>query len=213
MSTCDANWDVDLICQHLKQSSAKVGSTGQWYKLMDPGGTLDDRSYVFDMLTNDPAHTDPNDVSQSMIPWNQLNKGIVKVFKSEYACGSVVKLAFTKYMGWKGEPRRRSMKHPRWDGLKWIKNSLAAGIPVRAYLQTRHHYVGIVGYSERLVMKTPLRFLIMDPWPGGADTGSTKFKYAGKDTMFLGEASVEDGKIVYDATKHEVTAVEGFHPF
>src|SRR5215203_93348 len=97
MSTCDANWDVDLICQHLKQSSAKIGPTGQWYKLMDPGGTLDDRSYVFDMLTNDPAHTDPNDVSQSMIPWNQLNAGIVKVFKSEYACGSVVKLAFTKY--------------------------------------------------------------------------------------------------------------------
>lgn len=212
MSSCDSNWDVDLICKYFKDSTGKVVQQGSWYKQMDPGGTLDDRKFVFDLLKQ-PTHSNPSLSvrGQSMIPWNQLNDGIVKAFNTHLACGSVVKITFSKYMGWKGEPRSRSLKHPKWDGISWIKKSLTAGVPVRAFLKTKHHYVGIVGFSERTFRVPSLKLLVMDPWPGGAETGATTLKYAGHDTLFLGEAFVYGDLIFYDS--HKVTAVEGFHPF
>lgn len=216
MSVCDASWDADLICKYFKDSSDKGKKTGGWYRFMDPNGTLDDRAHVFNMLLNEPDHTNPPDVEQSMIPWNQLNAGMVKAFNSRFACGSVVKVAFTKYMGWSGKPIPvRKWNTRGWDGIAWLKKSLTAGYPARAYLQTRHHYVGIVGYRVRgLAMFSSVNeFLIMDPWPGGADTGSTTIKYAGKDTAFLGIAIERNGKIFYDANEHEVTSVESFYPF
>ena len=216
MSTCDASWDADLICKYLKDSRDKGKKTGGWYRFMDPNGTLDDRAHVFDMLLNDPANTNPSDVGQSMIPWNQLNDGMVKAFNSRLACGSVVKITFTKYMGWSGKPiPNRKWNTRGWDGISWLKKSLAAGYPARAYLQTRHHYVGIVGYRVRGVamFSSVNEFLIMDPWPGGADSGQNTIKYAGKETAFLGVAVERNGKIYYDKNDHEVTSVESFYPF
>ena len=216
MSACDANWDVDLICKYFKESSDKVGKTGSWYNHMDPGGALNDRKHVFDLLLNHRSDTNPSgdpELGQSMIPWNQLNTGIVKAFKTHLACGSVVKLTFSKYMGWniKAEPPSRRLDHPRWDGIKWLKASLTAGKPVRVYLKSKNHYVGFVGFSERFVRIPPLKFLVLDPWPGGAETGGATIKYAGKDTKFLGEAWADGNSIVYDS--HQITAVQGFHPF
>jgi hypothetical protein len=175
------------------------------------------------MLLNDAGQTNPADNdkrAESMIPWNQNNDGIVKSFKSNLACGSVVKIAFIKYMGWPGfvkgkqhEPPRRSMAHKNWNGLKYIIKSLDAGKPVRVFLKAKNHHVGIVGYRPlpMAVADTQYEFLVMDPWAGGARTGTETIKYAGKDTKFLGIGKQDGNKIVYDG--YDVTDVDGWHPF
>jgi hypothetical protein len=222
MSSCDSTWEVDLICEYLHNTSDPGRSTGQWFKEMDPAGTLNDRKHVYDMLTGDPSHSNPGvgNLRTSMIPWNQRNAGIIKAFKTELACGSVVKLTFRKYMGWGGsEPPRRSVGHRKWNAVLWIVNSLRAGRPVRAYLRKKDHYVGIVGFKGASVHREApqgdayknYEFLIIDPWAGGAATGATTITYSGAMTKFLGIARQVGWKIMYDG--YEITDVEGYHPF
>ncbi|MEP6848862.1 MAG: hypothetical protein ABI999_08385 [Acidobacteriota bacterium] len=50
-------------------------------------------------------------------------------------------------------------------------------------------------------------FLVIDPWAGGASTGSTTILYAGIQTKFLGIAAQVGLKIVYDSI--EIYSVEG----
>ena len=91
MATRDGTWEVDLIWKYFQETGAAGSPTDDWYKKMDPAGSLDDRKHVYDLLVNEPAHTNPSgaDFSTSMIPWNQLNDGIIKTFNTRLACGSV----------------------------------------------------------------------------------------------------------------------------
>jgi len=218
----DPNWEVDLIWKYLGDTSTPGRKTGDWFSFMDPGGTLDDRKAVYDKLTSSAADTDPDmtQLRSAMIPWNQRHDGIIKAFKSELACGSVVKLSFMKYMGWSaGEPKSRALDYKGWNGVLWIVKSLRAGQAVRCYLRSKDHYVGIVGCRGKKMhpeaddsdaAKT-WEFLVMDPWAGGATTGSTTIQYAGVQTKFLGVAAQIGKKIVYDSI--EVYSVEGPFPW
>ncbi|MGH8587877.1 MAG: hypothetical protein ACREXX_00645 [Gammaproteobacteria bacterium] len=222
MPTRDENWEVDLLWQHLHETGSPGRPTEGWYKEMDPTGTLDDPRHVYEMLVGEPSHTNP-DLAQlpaSMIPWNQRNAGIIKVFKTELACGSVVKLTFRKYMGWgRNEPNSRSVNYRGWNAVNWIVQSLRAGKPVRAYLKAKNHYIGIVGFQGRSVHPEAPKtdafmrfdFLCIDPWAGGAATGTTTIVYAGATTKFLGIARQDGTKLMYDG--YEITDVEGSFPF
>lgn len=222
MATRDGTWEVDLIWKYFQETSTFGSPTEDWYKKMDSAGSLDNRKHVYDLLVSDPAHTNPSvaQLPTSMIPWNQLNAGIVEVFHSEYACGSVVKLAFRKYMGWgRGEPPQRSVGHRGWHAVSWLVKSLKAGMPARVYLKQKDHYVGLVGFRGKSVHREAppgdaykqYEFLCIDPWPGGAATGATTILYAGAHTKFLGVARQVGTKIMYDG--FEITALEGYHPF
>jgi len=212
MAHRDGSWEVDLVWQYLHETATPGRPTDGWYKKMDPAGLLDDRRHVYDMLVGDPSHTNPSvdQLRASMVPWNQRNAGIIKAFKSELACGSVVKLTFRKYMGWGGaEPPQRSVSYRGWNGVNWIVKSLRAGKPVRAYLKKKNHYVGIVGFRSGAFMR--YEFLCIDPWAGGAATGTTTIVYAGATTKFLGIARHDGTKLMYDG--YEITDVEGYYPF
>ncbi|MEP6850059.1 MAG: hypothetical protein ABI999_14465 [Acidobacteriota bacterium] len=222
MSSRDASWEVDLIWKYLSETSTPGVKTGDWFSSMDPGGTLNDRHTVYDMLTSSAADTNP-DMTQlraAMIPWNQRHAGIIKAFKSELACGSVVKLSFMKYMGWgSGEQKSRSLDFKGWNGVLWVVKSLRAGQPVRCYLKAKNHYVGIVGCRGKKMhpdaddsdAAKEWEFLVMDPWAGGASTGSTTISYAGIQTKFLGIAKQVGLKIVYDSI--DIYSVEGPFPW
>ena len=210
----ERKWDVDLLWQYFHESTQPTKTTGTWYDIMDPDGALDDRRHVYDMLLGDRSHTDPTlaEVRTSMIPWNQRNSGIMKKFKSEKACGGLVKLTFWKYMGWGAKSphynRSTTPSGTRSIGLR----CLTAKNPVRAHLPAIHHYIGIVGYRS----KAPkFEFLSIDPWPGHADTGRATFEYVAPDgrtvkSKFLGIAYQIDEKLTYDG--HAITHVGSYYP-
>lgn len=224
MARPDDDWDVDLIEKYLVSTSGPAIKTGEWYKFMDPTGKLNDRRYVYDMLTGKSSTSDTcptlSNRDASMIPWNQNNKGILKAFgKRKLPCGSMVKLAFCKYMGWRypTEPTNRSTSFPKWNAILWIVKSLRAGKPVRAKIDALHHYVGIVGFRDYLKFAIPradetatFEFLCIDPWAGGARTGEVKIKYA-KETKFLGIAHQIGTNLKYDGAW--ITEVGGFFAF
>jgi len=214
MAPRDGTWEVDLIWKYFEDTGTAVSSTESWYKKMDPAGSLDDRKHVYKLLLDEPAHTNPSgaDLPTSMIPWNQQNDGIIKTFDTNLACGSLVKLTFRKYMGWgRGEPLQRSVSQRGWDAVAWLIKSLKANMPVRAHLMAKNHYVGIVGFRRLQAAGVLHEFLVIDPWAGGAKTGSTTISYAGSTTAFLGIARQAGTKIMYDG--YEITALEGYYPF
>jgi len=225
MARPDNDWDVDLIKKYLLNTSGPGIKTGEWYKHMDPNGKLNNRHYVYDMLTGktSTSNTSPNgsNIGVSMIPWNQRNEGILKAFRgiTRLPCGSMVKLTFAKYMGWPfpKEPSNRSTSFPKWNAILWIVKSLRAGKPVRAKIHALHHYVGIVGFRDSIKFALPrpdetatFDFLCIDPWAGGARTGSVTIKYA-KETAFLGIAHQVGTRLKYDGAW--ITEVGGFFPF
>lgn len=214
MATRDGTWEVDLIWKYFQETGAAGSPTDDWYKKMDPAGSLDDRKHVYDLLVTEPAHTNPSgaELPTSMIPWNQLNDGIIKTFHTRLACGSVVKITFRKYMGWgRGHLPLRSVSQRGWHAVDWLVKSLKAGMPARAHLKAKNHYVGIVGFRRIPAAGVLHEFLVIDPWAGGARTGATTILYAGGTTAFLGVARQAGSKIMYDG--YEVTSLEGHHPF
>src|SRR6185369_12181754 len=105
-----------------------------------------------------------------------------------------------KYMGWSaGEPKSRTLDYKGWNGVLWIVKSLRAGQAVRCYLRSKDHYVGIVGCRGKKMhpeaddsdaAKT-WEFLVMDPWAGGATTGSTTIQYAGNHLCSFARKQLE----------------------
>lgn len=215
----DANWPIDLVWKYLHEASEPGARTGSWFKKMDPGGLLNDRHGVYEMLVDQPAHTNPSteeEVAKSMIPWNQNNKGLLEAFDNKWACGSVVKLSFLKYMGWGNKDyKSKEVGSKGFDAAQWIAEGLWKGMAVRAHLGRKHHYVGIVGYRTTSYSNAKKRFeyefLVMDPWAGGAATGGNTIVYAGATTAFLGIMKEAGDQLPYDT--FEATAVAGPHPF
>jgi hypothetical protein len=226
MENSDGSWDVDLVRKYLFQTSSPGVKTGEWFKYMDPKGTLDNRKYVYEMLVGKTPESDTNPPDQealrkSMIPWNQQHDGMIKAFGNNKACGSVVKLTFQKYMGWPAgtnNPRTRSIPYGSWNPVLWTVKSIRSGQPVRASLRSMHHYIGIVGFQGISVKpgapktdeNTIFKFLCIEPWAGGARTGKVTINYA-KPTAFLGIAHQVGTKIVYDGA--HITEVAGYFPF
>ncbi|MGL4550196.1 MAG: hypothetical protein ACRC33_03325 [Gemmataceae bacterium] len=212
----DGTWTVDLIWKYLHEVSKPGRRAGSWFDKMDPGGVLNDRHRVYEMLVDEPHHTNPqpDEVARSMIPWNQNNKELFEAFGKKWACGSVVKLSFLKYMnGGAGDQPAKGVDSKGFDAAAWVTQSLDKGRPVRAHLGEKHHYVGIVGYRAAAVATPTSRFeyLVMEPWAGGAATGGATIKYAGASTKFLGVMKEQAGRLEYDGYK--VTSVSGPHPF
>lgn len=209
--TKDTSWTTDLIWHYLHETTSAAPPVGGWYKQMDPQNTLSDRHHVYEMLVDSLEHSDPlaHEIRGSMIPWNQRNAGMMAAFKTELACGSVVKIAFMRYMDWGGsETPSRDVNSKKFDAADWIVKSLYANRPVRAYLKKKNHYVGIVGHRGTA---GSIELLIMDPWPGGASTGATQLDYGGGKTKFLGVAT-QNGKF-FDYDGVQITAVNGPHPW
>jgi hypothetical protein len=209
----DPYWHLDLIWKHLHEDATKSKSI-HWYQHMDPKGMLDDRHSVYEMLVEQPDHSAPstNEIrEQSMMPWNQLHPGMKTAFKTKYACGSVVKITFQKYMGWGGaDPVERDVGKKGFDAVEFIVRNLINGRPVRARTaDTRygHHFVGIVGARtlEHLPAKrrNKFEFLYIDPWAGNG----TPIKYAGATTSFLGIIHEEGDKLKYGL--YDVNTVGG----
>ncbi|MEX2142441.1 MAG: hypothetical protein WD894_24515 [Pirellulales bacterium] len=210
----DPSWTFDLIWKHLHENTTKAKRT-HWYGNMDPNGELDDRHRVYELLVDEPNHTYPrgadataaNEVrKRSMIPWNQLHPGIIKTFKTKYACGSVMKITFEKYMGWGGGyPGEKDVRKKGFDAVAFTVRNIMSGKPVLARTaDTRygHHFVGIVGAR----MAPAWEFLYIDPWAGNG----APITYAGATTSFLGIIRQENGKLKYGS--FDVNTVGGFVP-
>jgi len=182
----DPSWETDLIWEFFHQKPTEAHTWEKWFKDMDPGGELSDRRRIYNMLVGGSAATNPksqDDVSKSLIPWNQNNTGFLKTVNGQLWCGSLVKIVFTRYMGWTGaEPKYRAVNAKGFDAAAWIIQKLKNKTPVRASLGG-HHYVGIVGH--RAVSTVGNDFLCLEPWAGGINADTT-VKYAGHDTGFLG---------------------------
>jgi hypothetical protein len=210
----DSAWDIDLIWEFLHETATSGKKVGSWYNVMDPKSELNDRHEVYKFIVGDATSKFSGSsvsIESDMTPWNQKNKGIVKVFNTDRACGSVVKISFIKYMNWPaGEPPRQAVKSfSRTTATTWIERSLSAKQPIRAQIPLAHHYVGIVGFKKQAPGKGKL--LIIDPWYGGYATGGNVTKYGGGESPFLGIGTADGNDIIYDG--QPVTSLEGYHPF
>ncbi|HEX5717348.1 MAG TPA: hypothetical protein VF179_14400 [Thermoanaerobaculia bacterium] len=238
MSACDGRWEVDLLCRYLVETKTPAVRTGGWFNEMDPGGILNDRKSVYDMLVGrgpHASHTNPSDdaaVFESMIPWNQQNLKLRKTFKEKMnlpaktplskveVCGSALMLMFRKYMGCGPDdpPFKRDVS-ARWDAAGWIVKSLRAWKPVRAHLPERDHYVGIVGFRGWSVAPGVSRtsgstqryeFLCADPWAGGPENATHELSYGGGITCFLWTIRQEGKELMFD--HYRIGTVEGYVP-
>lgn len=194
----DFAWQDDLIWHYFHDVTTPATTWAHWYKEMDPFGELNDRHRVYELLVGaDTAQNNPNDRNEmgiSKIPWNQNNAGFLKRVGGQYWCGSLVKIMFTRYMGWNGvEPTSQSVAKKGFDPVLWTIEKLKKNIPVRAGLGG-HHFVGIVGHrcqTKSLAGVGPLEcspnneFLVIEPWARGVDFDTTII-YAGAETGFLG---------------------------
>jgi hypothetical protein len=214
--TRDASWTTDLIWHYLHETKLKAPPQGDWYTNMDPLGELSDRHRVYEIIVDEADQTLANTqqkVSNSKIPWNQNNFGFLKTVNQKYNCGSLVKIFFTRYMGWSGaEPKSLSIKQKGFDAAAWVIKRLEKKSPVRLALGG-HHYVGIVGHR---CLKTGPRggactgnneFLVIEPWSMGTNVDTTMI-YAGTETGFLQIATQEGDEWTYQS--HSPSAVEGF---
>lgn len=196
----DPSWDTDLLWHYFHEVSTPAKPRGDWYKGMDPGGELSDRHHVYEILVHGGAQTNPAsdaETAVSKIPWNQNNGDFLKTVGGAEYCGSIVKIVFTRYMGWSGkEPTPVSVAKKGFDAASWTIDKLKRNIPVRVGFGGQH-YVGIVGH--RCVVTNPLpagvegprqcssknEFLCIEPWAGGV-MGSDSITFAGETTSFLG---------------------------
>jgi hypothetical protein len=195
----DSSWETDLIWDYFHAMSTKADPRGEWYKNMDPLGQLSTRHFIYELLVDQADHTNPPtaaEVDKSLIPWNQNNADFLRTVHGQLWCGSIVKLVFTRYMGWTGvEPKYYPVTKKGFDAARWTIEKLRKKIPVRASLGG-HHYVGIVGHrcvpqSLPAGVAGPAAcshdndFLCLEPWAGGIEA-TASITYAGSTTSFLG---------------------------
>lgn len=195
----DPSWDTDLLWHYFHDVTTSAPpplAYGKFYKNQDPLGELSNRHRVYQMLVDEPVNTLPpppaadaqdpmGNNKKSMIPWNQNNGGFLKSVNNELWCGSIIKIVFVRYMGWKMvEPAAHNFGKDVAGGVKWTIDKLSKNIPVRASLGGTH-YVGIVGHRSK--DKDNTDFLCIDPWAYGAHgTTPDTIIYAGAETAFLG---------------------------
>ncbi|MGY3590359.1 hypothetical protein ACVIGB_010058 [Bradyrhizobium sp. USDA 4341] len=208
--TRDPSWKTDLIWHyfHSVTTAAKAPAAyRKFYSNQDPGDELDNRHRVYEMLVDEPLNTRPvllatadesmENYKKSKLPWNQNNAGFLKAVSNEYWCGSILKIVFVRYMGWKMvEPTARDQVSAGRDpgkAVDWTIKNLENKVPVRASLGGAH-YVGIVGHRTAGADDKVTEFLCLDPWAYGIDGGNMDMKYAGTKTAFLG-ISKRDGAI------------------
>lgn len=213
----DLSWTTDLIWQYLHQVKTEAKPRGHWYREMDPSNELSDRHQIYELLINEGNLTTKEQVAASKIPWNQNNAGFLKTVNGQYYCGSLIKIVFTRYMGWSGdEPKSMSVGKKGADVARWVIKSLEDKKPVRVALSGKH-YVGIVGHRCRTTAPPPgapgpascsprNEFLCIEPWAGGSSTGNGFIRYAGNDSCFLGIIQQDGAKWTYDGLV--VSAVE-----
>lgn len=185
----DLSWENDLIWHYFHEIKTTAKPVGYWYKQMDPSGELNDRHRVYEMLLNEGDPKDGREVAESKIPWNQNNSGFLKTAKTK-ACGTIIKIAFTRYMGWSNtQPKSLDIGKRGFDAARLVIDSLRDKKPVRVHLGK--HYVGIVGHRCRPApagagtCSPQNEFLCLEPWAGSV-TGDRSIHYAGHDTCFLG---------------------------
>jgi len=199
----DSAWETDLIWHYFHQISTEAKPVGHWYKQMDSSGELNDRHRIYEMLLNESDLT--LDRGKSKIPWNQNNADFLKTVKGKLYCGSMIKIVFTRYMGWKNvEPKSLDIGKRGFDAAGLVIASLRDKKPVRVSLGG--HYVGVVGHRCRPApgpagttgCSPQNEFLCLEPWAGGSATGGRAIKYAGKDTCFLGIIQQDGSSWKYD---------------
>ncbi|MGY4487133.1 hypothetical protein ACVWWR_006324 [Bradyrhizobium sp. LM3.2] len=154
--TRDPSWKTDLIWHyfHAVSTAAKVPTYRKFYSNQDPSDELDNRHRVYEMLVDEPLHTHPTlsttstdesmeNYKKSKLPWNQNNGGFLKAVNNEYWCGSILKIVFVRYMGWKmAEPTARDQVSVGRDPSKavdWTIKNLENKMPVRASLGGAHY--------------------------------------------------------------------------
>lgn len=213
----DLAWTTDLIWHYFHQVTTEAKPRGHWYQEMDPLSELSDRHRIYELLINEGNLTTKEQVASSKIPWNQNNAGFLKTVNGKYYCGSLIKIVFTRYMGWSGdEPRFISVGKKGSDAAGWVIKSLEDKKPVRVALGGKH-YVGIVGHRCRTAPAPPggkgpatcapqNEFLCLEPWAGGSSTGNGFIRYAGNDSCLLGIIQQDGAKWTYDGLV--VSAVE-----
>ena len=206
----DPSWKTDLIWHyfHTVTTEAKAPAAyRKFYSNQDASDELDSRHRVYEMLVDEQLHTLPTlaatadasmeNYKKSKLPWNQNNDGFLKAVNNEYWCGSIIKIVFVRYMGWKmAEPTARDQVSAGRDpgkAVDWAIKNLENKVPVRASLGGAH-YVGIVGHRTSGADGKITEFLCLDPWAYGIDGGNRDMKYAGTKTAFLG-ISKRDGAI------------------
>jgi hypothetical protein len=210
--TRDPSWKTDLIWHyfHAVSTAAKVPTYRKFYSNQDPSDELDNRHRVYEMLVDEPLHTHPTlsttsdesmeNYKKSKLPWNQNNGGFLKAVNNEYWCGSILKIVFVRYMGWKmAEPTARDQVSVGRDPSKavdWTIKNLENKMPVRASLGGAH-YVGIVGHRTTGADNKVTEFLCLDPWAYGIDGGNQAMKYAGTSTAFLGISKRDGATLTY----------------
>lgn len=195
----DPSWQTDLIWHYFHEVTTEAKPWGDWYKDMDPFGELRNRHRIYELLVDNADQTNPSTqdlVGKSKIPWNQNNAGFLKTIGGKLFCGSLIKIVFTRYMGWSGvEPHSNDVDKKGFDAASWTIDNLRRKKPVRAGLGG-HHYVGIVGHRCRTIplppgIAGPLQctveneFLCLEPWAGGV-LATDSITYAGTVTGFLG---------------------------
>jgi hypothetical protein len=195
----DKSWKTDLIWHYfhtVSTSAPPPKAYAKYYSNQDSVGELSDRHRVYEMLTGEAVHTHPDlktksteesmdNYKKSKLPWNQNNGGFLTAVNNEYWCGSIIKIVFVRYMGWKMvEPTPLIVGKKNIDKVvAWTIKKLESKIPVRASLGGSH-YVGIVGH--RAAGADATEFLCIDPWAYGIDGGNQGMTYAGTPTAFLG---------------------------
>ncbi len=213
----DLAWETDLIWHYLHQIKTEAKPVGHWYKQMDPSGELNDRHRVYEMLLNESDLKTQRDVDASKIPWNQNNAGFLKTVDGKLYCGSLIKIVFTRYMGWSNtQPKSLDIGKRGFDAARLVIDSLRDKKPVRVSLGG--HYVGVVGHRCRPApggagagCSPQNEFLCLEPWAGGSATGQRTIKYAGKDTCFLGIIQQDGSSWKYD--DHTARTVEFDSPW
>lgn len=218
----DASWTTDLIAHYFQTvtKDAPPGRFNAYFKNQDPLGLLNKRKHVYDLLVSTSPETLPTneaDTAKSTIPWNQNNEGFMKAVNQQWWCGSLIKMVFVRYMGWKDvEPSPTfSINKKGFDAASWTIKHLEKKVPVRAFLGG-HHYVGIVGHRERSVVPAApafgpadrfIEFLCIDTWAWGID-GQDGATYDSKESAFLGIIKQVGKSWTYGKNKNIVSAVE-----
>ena len=215
----DLSWRTDLIWHYFGTvtTSAGPGRFNQYFKNQDPLGLLNNRRHVYDLLVGGTTESQPSsdaEVAKSTIPWNQNNEGFLKAVNQQWWCGSLIKMVFIRYMGWKdAEPSpQHSTRDRKFDAASWTIGKLEKKVPVRAFLGG-HHYVGIVGHRKFVGPvataggERPTDFLCIDTWAWGIDAQDGA-EYAGSKSAFLGIIKQNGKSWTYGKAAHLVTAVE-----
>jgi hypothetical protein len=235
----DPNWSIDLIWKHFHESATKVTPVAQ-YKQMDPKGELHERHRVYQMLVDEPAHTNSTwrpaskgyHFNDSMLPWNQNHPGMVKAFGKHTACGSLVKITFNKYMGWgTNYPVQQTLNSRNVSAIvALIVRNLLNGKPVLAKVASDTygwHFVGIVGCRPQAFaimggkidaeLKLASKRKSVEKWDflyidpwAGSVDGGNSMTYAGTTTKFLGMIQQQGDTLKYG--KHAVNSVGGHVP-